>query len=144
VRLRINSIENLTRWSSTFLMLESIKHAYDRDAFNENFPCDINLDLKTNEINLQILKPAYELSIKFQKNSGNISDTIPYLLNLKEFCINLYSNSFPPSAGRFCRLLVKCVDQKFEYEYNSNIHRVFNNFKHKFFILLKFLGFHYS
>ena len=79
-RLRI---ENLTRWSSTFLMLESIKRAYDRGAFNDNFPCDI--DLKTTEIYLKILKPAYKLSIKFQKNSSNIADIIPNLLNLKDF-----------------------------------------------------------
>ena len=118
-RLRI---ENLTIWSSTFLMLESIKRAYDRDAFNKNFPCDI--DLKTTEIFLQILKPAYKLSIKFQKNIGNISDINPNLLKLKEFWINLSSDSPPPSARRFCRLLVKCVDQKFDYEFNSNIHRV--------------------
>ena len=118
-RLRI---ENLTRWSSTFLMLESIKRAYDRGAFNDNFPCDI--DLKTTEIYLQILKPAYKLSIKFQKNSSNIADIIPNLLKLKEFWIKLSSTSLPPSARRFCRLLVKCVDQKFNYDFNSNIHRV--------------------
>jgi hypothetical protein len=29
-------IENLTRWSSTFLMLESVKRAYDKGAFDEN------------------------------------------------------------------------------------------------------------
>ena len=118
-RLRI---ENLTIWSSTFLMLESIKRAYDRGAFNDNFPCDI--DLKTIEIYLQILKPAYKLSIKFQKNSSNIAYIIPNLFKLKEFWIKLSTNSLPPSARRFCRLLVKCVDQKFNYEFNSNIHKV--------------------
>ena len=64
-------------------MLESIKRAYDRGAFNDNFPCDI--DLKTTEIYLQILKQAYKLSIKFQKNSSNIADIIPNLLKLKDF-----------------------------------------------------------
>jgi hypothetical protein len=118
-RLRI---ENLTRWSSTFLMLESIKRAYDRGAFNDNFPCDI--DFKTIEIYLQILKPAYKLSIKFQKNSSNIAHIIPNLFKLKEFWIKLSTNSLPPSARHFCRLLVKFVDQKFNYEFNSNIHKV--------------------
>lgn len=55
-------------------MLESIKRAYDNNLF-ENHECPI--DLKTLEIYLQILAPAYRVSLAFQKNSSSISDTIP-------------------------------------------------------------------
>ena len=57
-RLRI---ENLTRWSSTFLMLESIKRAYDRGAFNDNFPSDI--DFKTIEIDSKYLTEWFDFAI---------------------------------------------------------------------------------
>ena len=45
--------------------IHSIKRAYDRGAFNDDFPGPI--DLQTTEIYLQILKPAYKVSIGFQK-----------------------------------------------------------------------------
>ena len=36
--------ENLTRWSSTFLMLESVKRAYDADAFSSENSCPIDIE----------------------------------------------------------------------------------------------------
>ena len=46
-------------------MLESLKRAYDRNAFTEECPGQI--DLETTEVYVQILKPAYKVSIGFQK-----------------------------------------------------------------------------
>jgi len=60
-RLRL---ENATRWSSTYMMLESIKKAFDRNAFK-----DVTLPIKEIEIYLQILKPAYILSLNWQKET---------------------------------------------------------------------------
>jgi hypothetical protein len=73
-RLRI---ENVTRWSSAYLMLESVKKAYDRNAFNQSDPemrCPV--DRETVEIYLQILKPAYILNVSFQNNHSSIADVV--------------------------------------------------------------------
>ena len=69
-RLRL---ENKTRWSSAYLMLESVKRAYDRGAFSD---VECPLSLETIELYLQILKPSYLLNIFFQSNHSSISDTI--------------------------------------------------------------------
>lgn len=71
-RLRL---ENTTRWSSAFLMLESVKRAYDRGAFNEEIVCPV--DQQTIELYIQVLKPAYLLSISFQLASSSIAETVP-------------------------------------------------------------------
>ena len=76
-RLRI---ENTTRWSSAYLMLESVKRAYDLDLFddsNEDLRCPISL--KKVETYLQILQPAYRFSITFKNNKSSISLLIPIL-----------------------------------------------------------------
>ena len=74
-RLRL---ENLTRWSSSYLILESVKRAYDKNAFIESNPdkrCPVAIEKI--ELYLQILKPVYLLSIALQNNNSSISDTIP-------------------------------------------------------------------
>lgn len=61
-------------------MLESIKRAYDKEAFNdeiEELMC--SLSLKQVDIYLQILLPAYRCSISFQNNKSPISALIPTL-----------------------------------------------------------------
>ena len=69
-RLRL---ENATRWSSGFLMLESIKRAYDRGVIDESeFP----VRLEIIELYLQILKPAYLLNVFFQSDHSTIEDTV--------------------------------------------------------------------
>ena len=70
--------KNLTRWSSAFLMLESVKKAFDDEIVAGQ------VDLKSIEIYLQILNPAYRISLSFQKNSSTIADFLPYLLQLIE------------------------------------------------------------
>ena len=63
-------------------MLESVKRAYDKKAFDDEIVCPV--DLKSIEIYLQILNPAYRISLSFQKNSSTIADFLPYLLQLIE------------------------------------------------------------
>jgi hypothetical protein len=48
-RLRL---ENLTRWSSAFLVLESVKRAYDRGSFTILVYINYNLKIKTNKLKL--------------------------------------------------------------------------------------------
>jgi hypothetical protein len=69
-RLRL---EKLTRWSSCYFMLESVKRAYDKNIIEENdLECPISL--QEIELYLQILKPAYEFSIVLQSNESTIGD----------------------------------------------------------------------
>lgn len=71
-RLRL---ENTTRWSSAYLMLESVKRAYDKGVFSDGQGCPI--PLRTVETYLQVLKPAYLLSVSLQKSKSSIADVIP-------------------------------------------------------------------
>ncbi|RNA38909.1 hypothetical protein BpHYR1_038624 [Brachionus plicatilis] len=59
-RLRL---ENATRWSSAFLMLESVKRAYDKELFNEeneDLTCPLILKKAATVINLAIVKSWIE------------------------------------------------------------------------------------
>ena len=67
--------ENATRWSSSYLLLESTKRAYDKNMFSEQLKCPISKEKI--ELYLQILKPAYLLSLKFQYQGSTIGDVIP-------------------------------------------------------------------
>jgi hypothetical protein len=120
-RLRL---ENLTRWSSAYLMLESVKKAYDRDMFNTDNPelkCPI--DLKTIEIYIQILKPCYLASIHFQMPNSSIADTIPTILQL----ISTYKKlSVTGSYKTLCSHLIKTLEKKFFYELKSSVYQVRN------------------
>jgi hypothetical protein len=84
-RLRI---ENLTRWSSSFLMLESVKRAYNKGAFNnENEELRCPVSLETVETYYEILKKVYLVSLEFQKTNSSISDIIP---SINLFTINFF------------------------------------------------------
>jgi len=66
-------LPNATRWSSAFLMLESVKRAYDRGAFSSSgHECPVSLDVV--ELYLQILKPAYLLTNNWQRDKAGITD----------------------------------------------------------------------
>jgi hypothetical protein len=74
-RLRL---ENKTRWSTFYLLLLSVKKAYDKGAFDQRIPekcCPVSLELI--ETYLQILKPLYMLNVSFQSDHSTISDVIP-------------------------------------------------------------------
>lgn len=112
-------IENVTRWSSAYLMLESVKRAYENNVFNENFLCPVSLE--TIDTYLQILSPAYRISLGFQKNSSCISDVLPSLHKLIEIWENM---NVPGNAKRLCKLLVLTTKNKFNYELTSPIYKV--------------------
>ncbi len=100
-------------------MLESVKRAYDKKAFDDEIVCPV--DLKSIEIYLQILNPAYRISLGFQKNSSTIADVLPYLLQLIEIWNRL---DVPPAPRRLCKLLIACLKNKFQVEFNSPAYKV--------------------
>lgn len=79
---------SLTRWSSAYMMLVSVKKAMESNIYSEiqNQP---NIQLQTVEIYIQILQPAHELSIGFQSNTSTIGEIIP-ALNRDFFTWSLY------------------------------------------------------
>ena len=85
-RLRI---ENVTRWSSAYLMLESVLRAYSKNLFDpENPELRCPVIRKDIEVYSQILKPAYILNINFQNNHSSIADTtIGKVLNRYNFSL---------------------------------------------------------
>ncbi len=99
-------------------MLESVKRAYDKGAFDtENDELKCPADLKTVELYLQILRPCYFASIYWQTNHSSIADTVPCVLQL----IHEYQMmDVPSSYQKLCKGLVKCIKQKFDYELKSN------------------------
>jgi hypothetical protein len=63
-------------------MLLSVKKAYDKKMFDGNNRCSV--DLKTVEVYLQILKPAYILCLQFQFNHSTIAHVIPSVKQLNK------------------------------------------------------------
>ena len=119
--------ENVTRWSSAYLVLESVKRAYDKQIFNEDdLKCPISLfEVETY---LQILAPAYRVSLGFQKNTSTIADVIPSILKLQSVWEKM---NLSPTPKRFCNLLILTTQLKFDFEFNSDAYMVsyrFNNF----------------
>ena len=115
-RLRI---ENDTRWSSSFLMLEAFQKAYLRNALPVDKPCPISL--KTIECYMQILSPAFKFSLLMQKTSSTIADVVPNVL------IMLSKWNRMEVVGNYrklCDLLIKAFNHKFEFELNSEIYSV--------------------
>jgi hypothetical protein len=53
-------------------MLEAVKRAYDRGAFDKAQPCPIEIDIV--EVYLQILAAAYLVSIGFQSKHSSIAE----------------------------------------------------------------------
>ena len=67
-------IECKTRWSSEFLLLLSIKKAYDLNAITDS---TLPVPIESIEKYIQILKKGYEVSISFQSNECSIADVVP-------------------------------------------------------------------
>ena len=110
-RLRL---ENPTRWGSAFLVLESVKRAYDRGAFAGGLSCPI--PLATIENYIKVLKPAYELSTTLQLDLSSICDVVPSLVNLMTYWETLV---VPEEPKNLCYKLIAIMKIKFKYELTS-------------------------
>ncbi len=114
-------LENLTRWSSAYLMLLSVSKAFKKNLFNEANQCPV--DIQIVEIYLGILEPAYVLSQQFQFNHSSIADVIP---SIKRLIYTFKQMDPPESQKKLCKYLVTSVLEKFNYELNSNVYKVKN------------------
>ncbi len=102
-------------------MLESVKRAYDAKLFeNDQIICPV--DLETIEVYLQILAPAYRVSVGFQRNLSTISEVIPSIATLLVVWRTL---DVPPEPKRLCKLLVLTTNYKFKSELNSSVYKVY-------------------
>ena len=119
IAVRGARLENLTRWFSAYLMLLSVKKEYDRNMFNDENPCSV--DLETIEIYLQILKPVYILSQQFQFNHSTIADVIP---SIKQLIHTYLQMDLPDSKRSLCTFLITALREKFYYELNSDVYKV--------------------
>ena len=116
-RLRL---ENLTRWGSTFLMLERVQKAFNKGLFdNHTLPVSINV------INnyLKILKHPYLFSTSLQRDTCTISEVIPTILKLINQ-IRLMSEKTTQSGKSLCGLLIEQLKIRFEFELESEIYQV--------------------
>jgi hypothetical protein len=73
IRLRI---ENKTRWSSTFSMLESFHKACLRNVFSNEPSCPVSYEVI--EIYLQILLPAFQFNLVMKKTKSISASKIIY------------------------------------------------------------------
>jgi len=113
-------LANATRWSSCYLMLESVKRAFDKGCFLAcNIECPVSLDAI--ELYLQILKPAYILTNNWQRDKAGIHDV---LLGISKLLYELPRFNVTGHAKEFCVSLYRCINDKFKYELASSIYKV--------------------
>lgn len=110
--------ENGTRWSSSYLMLESFFKAYKKNVFRGENKCPVALEkIKTY---LKILHPLYTISILSQKSDWHIGDVIPGLIILLEGALD--ETEFRGEKKKLVKCLKKSVKKRFEFELNSKIY----------------------
>ncbi|RNA00646.1 zinc finger BED domain-containing DAYSLEEPER-like [Brachionus plicatilis] len=109
--------ENGTRWSSTYLMLESFYSAYEKNLLKEN-ECPISRAKLVNY--LKILNPLYLLSLLSQKSDWHIGDLIPSLIVIINATLSEYNEQ--GECKKLVEELIKELNKRFEYEFNSSIY----------------------
>ena len=115
VRLQI---ENTTRWSSSFLMLESFYRAYKAEVFNLN-PCPVTFEKIQSY--LLILLPAYQLNLIMQKDKSSITDVLPSLkIMLTKWSRMILSGEYDVLRNN----LIASFKYKFDYELKSKYYSV--------------------
>ena len=72
--------QNLTRWSSAFLMMLSFLRANSRGCFDENNPLPVSL--KDLEIYTQILLSLHEFSLIVQRSNCCNGHVLPLIWNI--------------------------------------------------------------
>ena len=82
VKLSIKSkarlrIENKTRWSSEFMVLEAFHKGYLENIFGD-YPCPVRFEAI--EYYIQILLPALTFNLTMQRTGSSISDVLPTLM----------------------------------------------------------------
>ena len=112
--------DNLTRWTSTFLMLTSFFKAYKKGIFNEKCLCPVSL--AEIEFYIELLLPAYRFTLLHQRNKANIGEVIPSI----NLLIQKYEQLAKADSKKkpFCESLINHVKKKFSYELDSNIYAV--------------------
>ena len=116
VRLQV---ENKTRWSSSFLMLESFYRAHQASAFLEDNPCPVTYERIQKY--LLILLPAYQFNLIMQKDKSSIADVLPSL----EIMLSKWARMELYGEYNVLRNhLIAAFKHKFSYEINSSIYSV--------------------
>ena len=116
-RLRL---ENLTRWSSGYLMLESVKRALNKNAFEKSdTECPVEADVI--DTYLQLLQQSYIVNLGFQSNHTSIADVLSTIKLLKDYYTRVKLDEIPKSLALW---IVKFLNKKFEFELNSDIYKV--------------------
>ena len=116
--------DNQTRGNSSFLMLVSVKKAYKKKTFNDDYQCPYSLPCINNYI--QVLLPVYRFSLFMQRNNCPIGEVIPALLMLFEDLKKLKVNGIAVT-GNYAALrdlLTESLQKKFYYELHSNVYLV--------------------
>ena len=117
-------LDNDTRWGSTFLMLEQIVKAEQKnllDEIKDECPCPISLAVIKNY--LAILKPAYFFNIGLQRQSTSIAEIIPSVTK----CISEWDfikEKTSSSGKQLCELLISEFKTRFDYELKSHLYLV--------------------
>ena len=122
-RLRI---ENDTRWASSFLLLEAFQRAYIRNAFPAEKPCPV--PLKTIEMYMQILMPAFKFSLLMQRTTSTIADVVPNVLMMLSKWNRMEVGG---NCSLLCDSLTNAFKHKFNYELNSPVYAVASLFNIK-------------
>jgi hypothetical protein len=110
-------VENATRWSSSYLMLESFKRCFDKKVFDDEYKPPVSQNKI--ETYLQILLPAYKFSTILQWTKSSIGSVVPLLLILIDTWKKM---SLVGAAKQFRDFLVRAFEHKFEYELASNVY----------------------
>ena len=110
-------INNVTRWSSVYMMLLSYQKAYKKNCFAVN-SCPVSQD--EIETYLQILFPAFQFSLIMQKNYSSIADVIPALKIMFSRWNRMQVFGY---AKAFCTSLINWHKKKFAYELNSDVYK---------------------
>jgi len=113
-RLRL---ENLTRWSTAYLILESVKRAFDAGLFDEFETEEIRSSYF--EIYLQVSKACLLIFDHFQGINANIYETIPSVLKLIQAYKTMKLKGEPK---KLAKLIIKAIKHKFEYELDSHVY----------------------
>ena len=109
--------ENLTRWSSTFMLIFSYYKGYVKGIFNDDYKCPVSKSQL--EFYLTLLMPSYKFSLYHQRNNSNIGHTVPSV----ELLIAKYEKlSKDPKKKQFCNNIIKNFKHKFKFELDSNIY----------------------